>query len=41
MDIDGILLIIALMIFFYVGINVVKEEDKIVRFLRKHDSEIH
>ena len=36
MDIDGILLIIALLLFFRFGIYLVAEEDRVVRYLRKH-----
>ena len=36
MDVDGILLIIALLLFFRFGIYLVTEEDRVVRYLRKH-----
>lgn len=36
MDVDGILLIIALLLFFHFGIYLVAEEDRVVRYLRKH-----
>lgn len=36
MDVDGVLLILALLIFFRFGIYLVAEEDKVVRYLRKH-----
>ena len=36
MDVDGILLILALLLFFRFGIYLVAEEDKVVRYLRKH-----
>lgn len=36
MDVDGVLLILALLLFFRFGIYLVAEEDKVVRYLRKH-----
>lgn len=36
MDVDGILLILALLLFFRFGIYLVAEEEKVVRYLRKH-----
>lgn len=36
MDVDGLLLILALLLFFRFGIYLVAEEDKVVRYLRKH-----
>ena len=36
MDVDGVPLILALLIFFRFGIYLVAEEDKVVRYLRKH-----
>ena len=36
MDIDGLLLIIALLLFFRFGFYIVAEEDKVIRSLRKH-----
>ena len=38
MDVDGILLILALLLFFRFGIYLVAEEDKVVRYQRKHGS---
>lgn len=36
MDVNGVLLILALLLFFRFGIYLVAEEDKVVRYLRKH-----
>lgn len=36
MDIDDLVLTLALLLFFYVGMNFVKKEDQVVRYLRKH-----
>ena len=36
MDVDGLLLIIALHLYFRFGIYLVAEEDRVVRYLRKH-----
>lgn len=36
MDIDDLILIIALLLFFWFGMDLVKKEDQVVRYLRKH-----
>lgn len=36
MDVNGILLILALILFFRFGIYLVAEEDRVVRYLRNH-----